>query len=255
MKFYIPSRGRPGLVTPTTLKHYGIHRNDIIVVVRLDEVGLYARPDGFNILVLPKRIEGLASTRQWILEVASGVGGRHWMMDDDITGFLFKPNKAKFGGVREATKSNFYRMLEDADYHIDSGATVYSTQDRMSIARPSVRPFNEYTRIGQCMYIDHNECRFKGYRFDRTEIYHDQDLALQIVRGGDKTVTSNMFGHKMRPTYAKGGLQTYRKQKVINAAAKRLCELHPGLVKLRWKKKHGFNVPSRIISWKKAREG
>lgn len=257
MNFYIPSRARPDASTPKVLLDYGVPWQFIFLVIRPDEVELY-KDVPFQQIVLPKTVNGLSATRQWIVELS--YKGHHIdtlavMLDDDITSFIYKPVTKTFGGVRKMTKTQFEKMIREFSRLLTDGDVLAaSTQDRVSLARPNKSSWNFHTRVGQVMFLNVQALRSRNYRFDRVQIYHDQDLALQIVRGGFATATSNRFGHNMRPTYSAGGLQTYRKQKVINESAKKLCKLHPGLVRLKWKEKHGFRVPSRIIAWKKARK-
>lgn len=251
MKFYVPSRARPNFCTPMTLERYGVPKKDIVLVLRPDERRMY-EPLSYPVLWLPKKIEGLSATRQWIVDNTRDQ--IHCQIDDDITGFLIKKRPLdRWGGIITMFEVEFARMVSEFQTALALGEIVAgSTQDRVALARPHGSAHHDYTRIGQVIFLNASYLRRAGYRFDRCQIYADQDMALQIVSNGGVTRVSNVYGHSMRPTYAPGGVQIYRNQKVINASAKKLCDLHPGLVKLRWKQKGKFKVPSRVILWKKA---
>ena len=251
MKFYVPSRGRPSCQTPHTLHRFGVQKQDIIVVVRPDEQNKYA-DIGFELHVLPKKVQGLSQTRQHLIEQFTKI---HCQIDDDITGFLFKPDTSQWAVVPITKVSAFRKMIDIFEQWLDTGITACSTQDRVGLAHPSNSSFKDYARIGQMIFLNPKTIIRRGYRFDRVKLYADQDMALQIVRGGDVTRVSCTYGHTMKPTYAPGGCQAYRNQKCIDESANKLVKLHPGLVRLRWKRKGKFNVPSRIIAWKKARQG
>jgi len=255
MRIYIPTRSRPHFSTldalPQTL------RSSTVVVVRADEADMYEEvvfsKKGRNpwIAVLPKKVEGLAATRQWILK--HGQGEVIAMLDDDITSFCTKDDLEKFGGVRAMSMRETIRMFEEL-YGVMDYYTCVSTVDRMALARPSKTEFNFPSRAGQSMFINRKVAMKRGYRFDRIAIYHDQDFALQIARDGRKCATSNRYGHNMRPLYAKGGLQTYRDQSLVDECANKLVKLHGDLVTLKWKERNGMNIPTRSINWKRAYE-
>ena len=252
MKFYVPSRSRPDLSTPTVLIGYGVRRSDIKIVIRADEWSLYRERWEPDILtVLPKGIEGLSATRQWLLE--NTVGKYQCQIDDDITSFAFKDKIQEFGGVHTFVKpAGFSLMMKEFVDWLDDGVVAASTQDRVAVARPSSRRFKDFTRIGQVIFLNRHQILKRDWRFDRCQIYADQDMALQIVRGGGITRVSHEYAHNMRPIYAPGGVQVYRTQRVINASAKKLSDLHPGFVTLKWKQKGKFRVPTRRIAWRKA---
>jgi hypothetical protein len=247
MRIYIPTRSRPNFSAMSALPEYLHH--DVYLVLRKDEVALYANTVCHK-MILPKKVEGLAATRQWILENAEDEF--ICMMDDDITHFLFKPVLSTFGGLVRATNANIDALFHTMERWLDEGVVCASTADRMALARPAEKYFAQPSRVGQVMFIDRWTAMERGYRFDRVQIYHDQDFALQILRGRDMTRISTKHGHAMRPTYAKGGLQTYRNQNVIDESAQRMLELHPGLITLKWRDRLGYSIPTRIIKWKQA---
>lgn len=253
MRFYVPTRARPDCITPRTLVKYGVDPKQIILVVRPDEWKLY-RPlsETYQVVVLPKNIEGLSATRQWILEHDEGNGDLHCQIDDDITGFIWKKDTTKWR-MRPMDTKMFDAMVTEFEWWLLDGITAVSTQDRVGLARPNGKGFAEYTRVGQVIFLNCKHILAKDWRFDRVKLYADQDMALQIVRGGGITRVSNHYGHTMRPLRAPGGCSVYRDQACIDAAATKLLALHPGLIKLRWKDKDGLSIPSRVISWKKAR--
>lgn len=252
MRFYVPSRNRPQCVTPETLIRYGVPSKDIKIVVRPDEYDMYRQEwDDHLLMVLPITVNGLSATRQWLLE--NTVGKYQCQIDDDITSFGIKASILEFGGVHTfSDKRSFDLMIKKFVDWLEEGITAASTQDRVAVARPSSKRYKDCTRIGQVIFLNRHEIVKRGWRFDRCQIYADQDMALQIVRGGGLTRVSHEYAHNMRPIYAPGGVQVYRTQKVINSSAKKLCELHPGLVTLKWKQKGKFKVPTRRIAWRKA---
>src|SRR5262245_13998567 len=98
-EIFIPSRGRATkLVTPYTLPKE--LRNRCIVVVRPDEIDQYEDlHQRLEFAELPKSVEGLSATRQWILH--NSENRWHVQLDDDITAINFKSDSTKFGGLRK----------------------------------------------------------------------------------------------------------------------------------------------------------
>lgn len=254
MRIYIPTRARPHFSTISALPV--MYHSRVRVVVQKHEYELYRDvirekyPRVPDPMVLPKSIDTLAETRQWIIGNADD--RIIAMMDDDITSFCTKDDLGKFGGVRSMSQKETSFMLGVMKSYIESGRVCVSTVDRMALARPSKTELTEPSRAGQVMFIDVEKCIDRDYRFDRIAIYHDQDFALQIARDGEICATSNRYGHNMRPLYAKGGLQTYRSQTLIDRCAKKLVSLHGDLVTLRWKERNDMNIPTRSINWKRA---
>lgn len=260
MHIYIPTRGRADHV-PTIHALPTSALKKTWLVVRPEERNLYenyasmikkATGSKPKVMTLTRNLP-LHMARQEILE--HGKGRAIAMMDDDIRSFLTKPriDQRLIRPVEYDTDlEQIFTTLEAGLLSMPRLACI-STVDRVALSRPATSEISGPSRAGQCMFIRRDLAVKHNWRFDRIEIYHDQDFALQILKSGFISCVSNRYGHNMRQTYHPvGGLQTYRDQNLINRSAEKLMKLHPGLVKLKWKDRAGFKVPSRIIQWKKA---
>ncbi len=85
----------------------------------------------------------------------------------------------------------------------------------------------------------------------------DFDVQLQLLKRGLGNACLYYWAQGQSKTNAPGGCSLWRTHEVHEAAARRLAELHPGLVRLRQKANKtdagGFGTRMEVtIAWKKA---
>lgn len=262
MHIYIPSAFRPD---------YRLGRGvlaqlpeDIVprLVVPRDEFVDYhciVRDLGLRARIIPHTEVGLPMTKRWIAQYALSQGERSFcMMDDDI--WLLVRRAEDTWRLRNAEHDDVRQMVEWMSRKIDE----------VEYASISLREGNNHHGIGS---VDDlvapygRSCRVHCYRTDqflalehgRCELHEDFDCNLQILESGGTMAISGWFAQGQRMMNEPGGCATYRTHERQEASARRLAELHPGIVSLRTtrNKTDAEGMGTRVeptIQWKLAWE-
>lgn len=262
MRIYIPSRGRfderllrsPAAQLPDSA--------DVVWVVGHDEAPHYVSQ--LALFRVPGRVvpcseqPNISAVRHWIGRHAALEGhDRFCMMDDDI-GFLVRrsPDTWQLRATTPAESMDMVRWLERA----------LDTCDHAGI---SAREGNNRAGEGTVETLvdrDTRMMRVLAYRTDRfldmvhgrVRVMEDFDISLQLLRSGGSNAVSFWWAQGQRMTNEDGGCSVWRTREVHEESARRLAELHPGLVRLRQKqnKTDADGLGTRLevtISWKRAR--
>ncbi len=261
MRVYIPSAHRADervLRSPAAqLKKYVPYW-----VVPVDQVTAYIEAlerHGVPGVVLGCAETGIARTRYWIANHAWLSGDKTLVMLDDDIGFL----------VRRSDQTWQLRATEpdEADEAIDWLEAMLSPGTGYDHAGLSAREGNNRAGVGGKDLHDKNTrmLRVLAYRTDRllsmqhgrVTVMEDFDISLQLLRSGGQNIVSYWWAQGQRMTNEPGGCSTYRTHAVHEESARKLAELHPGLVRLRQKEnktdREGFGTRTEVtISWKKA---
>lgn len=210
-------------------------------------------------------VSGIATTRQWIMEEALRQGhDRVVMMDDDlhviVRGKIPEGEPGWDYKLRPVeTAAEFQELLGWFD-------TVLGSYDHAAV---SMREGNN--RIPGLMASDlsNRGIRMVGYdlrpfreglvRFrPEVEGREDLDMTLQLLRAGEPNIVTYHWAQGQRSAGADGGLSGSRTLDDQDRTARRLSELHPGLVRLRTKSNvSGAMAGERTevtIYWKRALE-
>lgn len=259
MKIYIPSSNR---ADDRLLKGPLRHDRSAELVVPVDQAVKYRRAlsargmESVAVLECPER--GIAATRRWIGQLAEKRGeDRFCMMDDDLS-FNVRRSTEKWG-LQVADKTEYGKMVAWVRESLGWPGVAHSSV--------SVRQGNDRAGAGgpDTLWVSNvRTLRVLAYRTDvflraehgRVEVMEDFDVNLQLLRAGCGNVVTHWWAQDQRMTGEKGGCSDYRTHAVHEASARRLAELHPGLVHLRQKdNKTGGEFGRRTevtISWKKA---
>lgn len=208
-------------------------------------------------------VDGIATTRQWIMEEAIRQGhDKVVMMDDDLhvivrgkipdgePGWDYKLRPVE-------TAAEFQELLN----WFDRSLTLYAH------AAVSMREGNN--RIAGLNATDeaNRGIRMVGYKtapFEKgvvrfrpeVEGREDLDMTLQILRRGFQNIVTYHWAQGQRSAGADGGLSGSRTLDDQDRTARRLAELHPGLVKLRTKTNVSGEMAGErtevTIYWKRA---
>jgi hypothetical protein len=131
----------------------------------------------------------------------------------------------------------------------------------------SAREGNNRAGVGEAPLVSLNTrtLRVLAYRTEeflraehgRVPVMEDFDVNLQLLRAGHSNACASFWAQGQRMTNEAGGCSTYRTHELHEGAARRLAELHPGLVRLRQKQnktdREGFGTRTEVtISWKAA---
>jgi hypothetical protein len=216
---------------------------------------------GVSVRPCPAAVKGIAATRHWIGKYAGALGEESFaMIDDDIAEPFIRVSEDDWH-LRYTTPEEYGGMLE----------TIEALLGEPDIAHVGVSPREGNNRFpaGPAPLIQWNTrtLRFLCYKtkefleveHGRVEVMEDFDVNLQLLRKGYKNANLMYWAQDQRGTSAPGGCSDYRTLAVHDAAARKLAELHPGLVRLRQKTNKtdlgGFGTRTEVtISWKKAYE-
>lgn len=237
MNVYIHTRGRAGKI-PTLEWLPRKILGDVFLVVRHDEVNEYREHHIENYCILPKHINGLSATRQWILENAQG---RYIaMLDDDLTRVNFKPQPDYFGGLRKATEKEIEKCFTTMQSWLENEIiTLASFTDRMSSARPSSKMYYENGRVSQVFVMDRKIILNNKCRFDRVELAQDADMVLQLMKKGLRNRVWTRYSFNARGEDSAGGCSIYRNEELRKKVYAKMEKLHPGIVTTHWREKFG----------------
>lgn len=263
MKIVIPSRSRAerlakGLMTqiPQSLwpltrvivdeDQYADYRARLPEAVRVTNMGLQSR---------------IALKRLWTAQFVHGEGfDTFFMLDDDIQ-FLIRKSDDNWQ-LTEQTPSDFFQMYMCI-------SEIFSRDGNISHIGISAREGNNRVGVGAwdapnmiasntrtMRAVAWRTADFLAVEHLRTEVMEDFDVSLQSLRSGKSNRCLYFFGQGQRSTQEAGGCSEWRTHAIHEASARKLAELHPGLVSLRQKNnKTGGEFGTRTevtIQWKKA---
>lgn len=261
MKIYIPSLSRADQIARGTVGEFPTKlMNRLRVVVPPAQMSEYCERlrdqirDG--LLVLPCSEKGIAKTRHWIGQYAASEGEDRFLMLDDDLGLLIRRGPGTWR-LRGTTPKEVETMLEVIEYHLDTypcvGVSPREGQNRLP-AEQGLTSIVANTRIIRALAF--RTVDFLACEHGRVPVMEDFDILLQLLRAGKPNALLTYFAQGQGQTQAEGGCSEYRTHDNHAAAAQRLAELHPNLVRLRWKKNKGggaFGQRQEVtIRWKQA---
>ena len=241
---YIVSKGRWD--TRLTSKALELMKVPYHIIVEHQEFEKYAAViDPAKILVLDPKFQaeydifsdigittskgsGPARNFAWEHAIAAGTE-RHWVMDDNITGFYRLQNNYKLK-VEDGT---VLRCMEDWVLRYENIAMA-GPNYFMFIARKAadkIPPFALNTRIYYCNLI-RNDVPFRW----RGRYNEDTDLSLRMLKAGWCTVLFNAFLQYKIPTMTvKGGNTDSIYKGGTKAKSQMLVDMHPDVARLTYK--------------------
>jgi len=260
-RIYVPSRGRaddrllrgPSVQAP--------HGTDVVYVVGPDEIAKYSVAILRN--GLPARVvscehqPNISAVRWWIGLHAQKDGlDRFVIMDDDV-GLLVRKADDNWQ-LRGAEKDDVQQMLQ----------WMWSELDRSQNVGISPREGNNRVGVGNSAELTQyntRAMRVQGFQTEaflacehgRVRVMEDFDISLQILAAGGQIAVNYFWAQGQRMTNESGGCSEWRTHEIHEASARRLAELHPGIVTLRQKSnktdKDGFGTRTEVtIQWKRA---
>jgi hypothetical protein len=227
---YIISKGR--WESRLTVKAFEMMHVPYSIVIESQELAQYAEViDPKKIIVMPSEKsnlgQGSITARNFVWDHAESIGAeRHWVVDDNISGFI--------------------RQHENRRLVVDSGATIRAMEDftdryeNIALSGPNYRffaptrdprvpPFYLNTRVYSCILIKTS----LNYRW-RGRYNEDTDLSLRVLKDGHCTVLFNAFKiNKMATMTMKGGnTDELYKDDGRKKMAESLKEQHPDVVSI-----------------------
>lgn len=263
MRVYIPSRGRCDervMRSPAAGLPPG---TDVVWVVGPDELADYRRTlgaYGVQGIVLPCALQPQISlVRAWIGKHAARDGlDKFSMMDDDV-GFLVRKSRLAWNLRPTAPEetSQMMRWMESAlDAFQQVGISAREGNNQMGPGTPYTLAARN-TRVMRV--VAYQTAAFLAVRHCRTTVMEDFDVTLQILRSGGENLVTYWWAQGQRMTNENGGCSSWRTLEIHEESARRLAELHPGLVSLRQKQNRGDQdgLGTRLevtVQWKAAAE-
>jgi hypothetical protein len=257
MRIYIPSRGRfkQSVILPGTLKYFNTElRQRTTVVVRVDEEQKYAWLRDEVGEVIAVSYETIDQKRLKIGQLAQSRGEEKFaMVDDDLTDFLVRRNEHE-ERQRMATSAEVQECFETVENVLDDYAQV-SVSAREGNGLSGIVGgkliMNENSRAMRAMSFRTED--FLSVEHCRVQCMEDHDVTLQLLKSGRKNAVLYWWSQGQKTYENAGGCSTWRTLSVHNAAATRLHELHPDVVRLRTTNKGGLGERLECtIQWKRA---
>lgn len=262
MLLYVHSAGRGHLSLPTLDTLLDSERNDDVrLVVQLRELGSYAahaqmlKPS--QLVVLPKGINRLSPTRQWILENSPTT---NFVLFDDDLAFATR-RKDDYTKFLQTSRAGINRMLNLFEHHLGAyahvGLMAREGGNRVPVdAKGKPVAILRNTRMMRVLGYRQDFVRQAGARFDRLPTKQDFDMTLQLLRAGYENAVITEFVHNQAGSNTEGGCSAYRDETMMAKSAEGLRKLHPEFVKVVTKKtKTSWGGGERVdvqVAWKKA---
>jgi len=239
---YIISKGRSATrKTSKALEYMGV---DYKIVIEPQEYDDYAAVISANkILVLPfsNLNQGGIPARNWVFNHARKSGARrHWILDDNISGFRKLVNKKRVKCDDGEPFANIEKFV-DRFTNVPMAGMQYTgfMVSESSTAKGAAKlPVTLNTRIYSCILLCN---RTQGFDW-RGRYNEDTDLSIRYLKAGFCTMLFNIYMCDKQATMTMSGGNTdelYRQDAEFDgrlAMAQHLQKQHPDIVKIskRW---------------------
>ena len=247
---YIPSRGRSKVINKGVIAQL-LGNLPIYLVVPDREVEEYKSVAPEHVGVLHCEAEGIATTRQWILENADEPYILY-MSDDVQISHRNEESKLKTSSVDDVQ-----HMLSEIKRLLNSGYAHVGVSQR-AFNHATLKSYMEITRMNDVYAYRKNDVLKSGARFDDLKVMEDFDVTLTLLELGFPNIVLYNYAWSQRKSGESGGCSSYRTWKMQREAAFKLAERHPGCVKIVTKKSKttwenvGAHRVDVNINWKKA---
>jgi hypothetical protein len=196
---YVISKGRwTSNLTSRALETMGVVHRVVIEPQEYDQYAAELNPDILQVLPFSDLGRGSIPARNWVWEDAlRRDSGRHWILDDNISGFVRLHNNTKISVADGA----IFRAAEQFTDRYENVALSGFHYRFFAVANAPRPPFIRNSRIYSTILIDNAlDVRWRG-RYNE-----DTDLALRVLKAGMCTVLFNAFlANKQSTMTMKGG--------------------------------------------------
>lgn len=225
---YIISKGRwESRLTSKALEALNVSYRIVIEPQEAKEYSAVIDPE--KILILPFSNLGLGSipARNWVWEHSISEGyDRHWILDDNISGFIRQHNNTR---IKVKTGATFAAIENFVDRYTNVALAGMNYRFFAPTRDERVPPLYLNTRIYSCILIKNDI----PYRW-RGRYNEDTDLSLRALKDGWCTALFNAFKcNKAATMTMKGGNtdELYKEDGRL-LMAKSLQEQHPDVVQI-----------------------
>lgn len=217
MRIYIPTRGRPRQRTVERLGQSICDKYKLTLVCPPNEVRELSE---YSVAVQGCRKEGIAATRQWILDNTDDPVVL--MLDDDLPTWCHRlrdTNKyAKATEVQIYEHLRLFAGMMEQFAHGSIGHRLFCQE------KPPL-----YYNSRMLRALAYNLDLTDGAQF-RLKVMEDFDMALQLFAKGRDAIVYNAMVQDQYNNNSDGGCSSYRTPEVQAAAAERLAKLWPDVV-------------------------
>lgn len=259
MRIFIPTRGRVGLQKTVERLGRRINRRfDTTLVCPPGEVKQHKLNEGQHEAdVLPCKAEGIAATRQWILQYARKENeGIVLMLDDDLPTWRKRAEGAWTKGVDvKYTKAT----TEEIETGLATFAKLMQGYAHGSIGHAL------FCQVQPPITYNGRMLRALAYNLDlmptdikfRLKVMEDFDIQLQLLTRGFENIVYNGIVQDQHQNNSEGGCSLYRTGEVQAEAAHALAKLWPGVVTVveRAPKREWIGMGPRTdvrVNWRRA---
>lgn len=249
MEIYIPTRGRSHLQRSYDNLPPSLQAITKLVVDANEEKDYKERFD--NVVALPKKVKGIASIRQHILENATD---KHViMLDDDLVFQIKRGDK-----ILRSSNAEINRAFKLMEKWLNIGFAHTSMAIR-SIAHTKDIQYMDNTRMMHVLCYDVEKVLGAGCSFTKgvTKDFSMDDfhMTLQLLRKGFPNRVSYNYATSPSVSNSKGGASLWRTLESHNKSAMQLKKSHGDFVavkeKCNWQGMDGTRYDV-IVQWKKA---
>ncbi len=229
---YIISKGRADTrLTSKAFEKMGLPYRIVIEPQERDAYAAVINPAKILTLPFSNLGKGGIPARNWVWEHATAEGhARHWIVDDNITGF-YRFNRNLKVPVRDGAA--FRAMEEFVDRYANVPMAGPNYEGLVLRREGSTPPFRANTRVYSCILLT-NDTRQRW----RGRYNEDTDLSLRFLKAGYCTILFNAFLSEKEATMdMKGGNtdELYKQTADFDGRlemAKSLQRQHPDVVKI-----------------------
>lgn len=210
------------------------YKNKVTFVVQSHEFEQMSSIYGESVLCLPKHIDRIAPTREWIFNKFKDV--RHIVFDDDL-GFMTKipnPNEGTKWISNTFDESDFDSAFQLVESWMDDGIVFGGLLPAWMIPDIKQWPVRENQRIMTNVFYDAPNMP-KDIEWTRVPAAEDFDVNLQLLTRGFKNRVSSKYMVSCSATNSEGGCASWRTLEVHNEAQLLLASLWPEYIKIREK--------------------
>lgn len=258
MRIFIPTRGRTALQKTVERLGRAINRRFLTTLVcPLNEVKeLKARYPG-EVEVWGCRADGIAATRQWILQEAKKSDeGVVLMLDDDLPTWR---KRAEGAWVKGQDVKYTKATTEEIEKGLDTFASMMKGYAHGSIGHAlfcqTQPPISYNGRMLRA--LAYNLERIPANVKFRLKVMEDFDIQLQLLTRGYENIVYNGIVQDQHQNNSEGGCSLYRTSEVQAEAAHALAKLWPDIVTVvtRAPKREWIGMGDRTdvrVNWRRA---
>jgi hypothetical protein len=188
---------------------------------------------GDKVLCLPKEIDRIAPTREWIFNEFKDT--RHAVFDDDFQFVIKQPSygKAETKFVTTVfTDQDFDDCFNLMESWMDEGIAVTSMLPTFVIPDEKQYPYRDNQRMMTNWFFDGPRIP-RDLEWNRVSSAEDFDVNLQLLTRGFANRISSHYMARVSNTNAKGGCSVWRTLEEHNNAQLKLAELWPDYVEVK----------------------